>query len=58
MCGRFTQKAEPKQIEKEFNVKISQDNLFKPRYNIAPMQIIPAVLEQDGERIISGMKWV
>lgn len=57
MCGRFTNKAKPEEIEKEFHVKISQDNLFKPRYNIAPTQIIPAILESDGERIINGLKW-
>ncbi len=57
MCGRFTSKAKPKEIEKEFKISIPQDALFKPRYNIAPTQIIPAVLEQDGERIINGLKW-
>lgn len=57
MCGRFTQKAEPELIGKEFHVKISQNNLFKPCYNIAPTQIIPAVFEFEGERIINGLKW-
>lgn len=57
MCGRFTQKAKLNEIENEFKISISQDTLFKPRYNIAPTQIIPAVLEQDGERIINGLKW-
>ncbi len=57
MCGRFTQTAKPKEIEKEFAVKIAPDVLFKPRYNIAPTQIIPAVLESDGERIIEGLRW-
>ena len=40
MCGRFTSKAEPKEIEKEFQVKINQDTLFNPRYNIAPTQSV------------------
>ncbi|MDQ3181401.1 MAG: SOS response-associated peptidase [Acidobacteriota bacterium] len=57
MCGRFTQTAKPKQVENEFHVKISQDNLLHSRYNIAPAQIIPAVLEQEGNRIISNLKW-
>lgn len=57
MCGRFTETAKPKQVEKEFSVKISDEKLFKPRYNIAPTQIISAVFETDGERIISGLKW-
>jgi len=57
MCGRFTQTNKPKEIEKEFDVKISDKALYKPRYNIAPTQIIPAVLESDGERIISELRW-
>ncbi len=57
MCGRFTQTIKPKEIEKKFAVKIPEKTLFKPRYNIAPSQIIPAVLESDGERIISELRW-
>jgi putative SOS response-associated peptidase YedK len=57
MCGRFTNAAKPKEIEKEFAVRVSKEELFKPRYNIAPTQIIPAVLESDGERLVSGLKW-
>ena len=57
MCGRFTETAKPNQIEKEFSIKISDEKLFKPRYNIAPTQTISAVLEKDGERIVSGLKW-
>ena len=57
MCGRFTSKAKPKEIEKEFNVKVKEENLFKPRYNIAPTQTIPVVLESGGERIVEGFRW-
>lgn len=57
MCGRFSNNAKPKQIEKEFNVKISDEKLFKPRYNIAPMQNIAAVLESGGERFIENLRW-
>ncbi len=57
MCGRFTSQAKPKEIEKEFDVKVSDDQLFTPRYNIAPTQTIAAVLESDGKRIIEGLRW-
>jgi putative SOS response-associated peptidase YedK len=40
MCGRFTQKAKPEQIEKEFKVGRINPKLFEPRYNIAPTQLI------------------
>ncbi len=57
MCGRFTETAKPEQIEKEFSVKIADEKLFKQRYNIAPTQIVSAVLEQNGKRIIEGLRW-
>ena len=57
MCGRFTSQAKPKEIEKEFDVKVSDNELFTPRYNIAPTQTIAAVLESDGKRIIEGLRW-
>lgn len=57
MCGRFSNDAKPKQIEKEFNVKVSQKSLFKPRYNIAPAQNIPVILESGGERIVEALRW-
>lgn len=57
MCGRFTQTTKPKDVEKEFSVKVSDKTFFKPRYNIAPTQIIPAVLEQSGERIVNQLRW-
>lgn len=57
MCGRFVQKAKPEEIEKEFHVGKLDPKIFEPRYNIAPTQHIPAVLEKDGERIIEVLKW-
>ncbi len=57
MCGRFTNKAKPKEIEKEFSVKIKDKQLFAPRFNIAPTQNIPVILEASGERIIDSLRW-
>ncbi|MDQ3749902.1 MAG: SOS response-associated peptidase [Acidobacteriota bacterium] len=57
MCGRFTQSAPWEKVKKEFVVKASESNLFKPRYNIAPMQIVPVVRDSVSERIISELKW-
>lgn len=57
MCGRFVSNAKPKQVEKEFDVKITGENHFQPRYNIAPTQTIAAVLEIDGKRIIESLRW-
>lgn len=57
MCGRFTNNAKPEQIKKEFKVGTKNPNLFQPRYNIAPTQMIDVVLEPDSERLLSQLKW-
>ena len=57
MCGRFTNKAKPEQIKKEFKVGAKNHNLYEPRFNIAPLQMIDVVFEPEGERIISQLKW-
>ncbi len=58
MCGRFTNKAKPEEVEKEFKVGNLNSKLFEtPRFNIAPTHTIAVVLEADGERIVSSLKW-
>jgi putative SOS response-associated peptidase YedK len=57
MCGRFSNKARPEQIEKEFKVGAKNPGIYKPRYNIAPTQMIDTVIEKTGERIIEQLKW-
>ena len=57
MCGRFVSKAEKKKIEKEFNVKIGDESLTAPRFNIAPTQMIAAIAEIKNLREVSPFKW-
>lgn len=57
MCGRFTNDAKAEDIEKEFKVGKLNGVSFSARYNIAPTQVIPAVLEADGERIVGELRW-
>lgn len=57
MCGRFTNNAKAKDIEKEFKVGKLNAKIFSDRYNITPSQEIAAVLETGGERIVSNLKW-
>lgn len=57
MCGRFTQTAPWEKVKKEFAAKMPESDLFKPRYNIAPMQIVPIVRDAESERTISTLKW-
>jgi putative SOS response-associated peptidase YedK len=57
MCGRFTNRAKPEQIKKEFKVGAKNPNLFQPRFNIAPSQMIDVVFEPESERVLSKLKW-
>lgn len=57
MCGRYVIKTEKNQIEKEFATKVEQPDLLTPRFNIAPTQIVPVVVERGGERVVEGFKW-
>jgi putative SOS response-associated peptidase YedK len=56
MCGRFTNSAKSAQISKEFKVS-AKNQTEKPRYNIAPSQMIDTILSLDGERVLSQLKW-
>jgi putative SOS response-associated peptidase YedK len=57
MCGRFANNAEKKDIEKEFKIGKLNKVSFDARYNIAPSQMIDAVLETDAKRVLTGLKW-
>ena len=57
MCGRFTNSAKQKDVEKEFKIGKLNKVSFEPRYNIAPSQMIDTVLETDSERILTELKW-
>jgi putative SOS response-associated peptidase YedK len=58
MCGRFSSRAKPEQIKKEFRAVVDNPGVFRSRYNVAPMQMIPAVAGSDaGKRIITELKW-
>ena len=57
MCGRYANAAKKEQIRKEFQAKFDSSIAEGARYNIAPSQMIDTVLNQEGERILSQLKW-
>lgn len=64
MCGRFTQAAPWEKVKKEFSVGADEGGspagsggLFKARYNIAPMQIVPVVRREGSVNAFSGLRW-
>jgi putative SOS response-associated peptidase YedK len=56
MCGRYTNSAKADELEKIFGISGKIPPL-KPRYNIAPTQMIDAIIEQKEDRILTGFKW-
>lgn len=57
MCGRFTQKNERKEIEREFGVKIGTERKFETSFNIAPTQTVGAVRRTEKEKEFASLKW-
>ncbi len=55
MCGRYTITAEPAQLAERFNAALPSE-LLQPRYNVAPTQMLPVLLNE-GERQIQLLRW-
>ncbi len=58
MCGRFTIISDPVAYQIEFDFEMGAEGKagWKSRYNVAPSQSIPVVL-QDQERMLNLMQW-
>ncbi|WP_126429951.1 SOS response-associated peptidase [Brevibacillus marinus] len=56
MCGRFTLISDPEKIMNRFQLQEIPFDL-KPRYNIAPGQMVPAIISESGKRKIGQLKW-
>ena len=56
MCGRYTQTASVKELRERFQITASDILELKPRYNIAPTQDAPIVIE-DGGRALKQFRW-
>ena len=55
MCGRFTVKAPPEEIEAAF--ELFREPEWEPRYNIAPSQPVGAVRLVNGQRAWTLFRW-
>ena len=52
MCGRYAASADPETLVEEYRIdEVSEDGreACAPRYNIAPTDVVPAVVERDGD---------
>lgn len=56
MCGRFAQSLSAEQIARYFGAEPRVDDDGN-HYNVAPTQNILAVIEEDGQRIVTTARW-
>ena len=56
MCGRYTMHHSPQQVEMRFGITEARTTTTE-RYNIAPIQPVPIVVEGDGARFLDTMQW-
>jgi putative SOS response-associated peptidase YedK len=56
MCGRFTASFEFREIKLLFNLQRDIPLLIR-RYNIAPSQEVPVIVQNDGVNELKPMKW-
>jgi putative SOS response-associated peptidase YedK len=56
MCGRFTASFEFREIKLLFNLQRDLPS-FAPRYNIAPSQEVPVIVQNEGVNELKPMQW-
>lgn len=57
MCGRFTLTSTPEQLAEELELTLLPSD-YRPRYNIAPLQPVLVVRqEEDGDREAAMLRW-
>lgn len=56
MCGRVTIQTPALAIAREFELTGIRTALERPRYNLAPTQLMPVVIN-DGERMLDAYRW-
>lgn len=56
MCGRYTLARSQQELSERFGIKQLFID-FSPRYNIAPTQKVPVILDIDGIRSMDAYRW-
>jgi len=58
MCGRMTQQTDPAVIGEIFDAEVRDaDEPFRPRYNVAPTDVVTVVLQRDEGRMVERIRW-
>lgn len=56
MCGRYTLFTDPERLAERFQAELPADSL-RPRYNAAPTQHLPVILNGGSPRRIERLQW-
>ncbi len=56
MCGRYAVHADVEELIERFKLKLIEAQV-EPRYNIAPTQDIPVVIEAEQGRVLKSLRW-
>lgn len=59
MCGRYSLTRKEQELVERFGIEqlLIEKAEMKPRYNIAPTQLVPVIIDSDGKRVLAEMKW-
>ena len=58
MCGRFSQAKDLEELYDEFTfIDEPFDDIIQPRYNIAPSQLSPVIINEEGKNKLRMFKW-
>ena len=57
MCGRFAVIRQLEELARLFEAGLIRMDPFAPNFNVAPTTVVPAVIAEDGERVIAGLSW-
>ena len=59
MCGRYSLTRRGEEILERFSIQeiLMEREHLKPRYNIAPSQMVTVVINKEGHRVLAEFKW-
>lgn len=58
MCGRYSLTRREEELIERFGIEqLLCDRGLAPRYNIAPSQLVPVIVNQEGKRVLCEFKW-
>ncbi|MCH1624860.1 SOS response-associated peptidase [Ferdinandcohnia quinoae] len=57
MCGRFTLTITFEELVKRYEIENQEIPFHRPRYNVAPMQQVPAIINDGSKNRLGELRW-